>query len=135
MKKTTDRHSFILKPSTVNGAGVGVFALHDIAKGAHLELFLKDFQEEIRKEADVPEELRVYCLYQAGERLRCPKFFNRLDIGNYLNHSNNENTVYKKGLGYYAKRDIKKGEEIFANYRDLGEQFNEPASVREDYYK
>lgn len=119
MKNSTDRHSFILKPSTIEGAGVGVFALHDIAGGTYLELFLKDFQEEIRDENDVPEELRGYCLYQKDGKLLCPKFFNRMDVGNYLNHSNNPNTIYKKGEGYFAKHNIKKGEEIFTDYRGL----------------
>lgn len=135
MKNTTDRHSFILKPSTIKTAGVGVFALHDIAEGAYLDLFLKPFEEELRDENDVPEELRGYCISQKDSKLLCPKFFNRMDIGNYLNHSDNSNTVYKNGAGYFAKRDIKKGEEIFADYRDLGDQLGEPYDTRDEYYK
>ena len=57
--------------------------------------------------------------------------FNRMDIGNYLNHSENQNLRYEKGKGYFAKRNIKAGEELFANYRDL----NEPAETRGEYYK
>lgn len=135
MKNITNKHSFILKPSTIDGIGIGVFALHDITEGTYMELFLKDFQEELREERDVPEELRGYCIYQDGGKLLCPKFFNRMDIGNYLNHSDNANTVYKKGEGYFAKRDIKKGEEIFADYRNLGDQLGEPKEVRDEYYK
>lgn len=94
--KTTNRFSFILKPSTIRDGGVGVFALHDIAEGTYMELFLKDFQEELRNEKDVPEELRGYCLNHESGKLLCPKFFNRMDIGNYLNHSKNPNLRYKK---------------------------------------
>ena len=129
MRANTDHQSFILKPSTIKG--VGVFVLHDIAEGTFLELFRKDFQEEVREVNDVPEELRGFCLNHEGSKLLCPKFFNRMDIGNYVNHSENANMRYEKGEGYFAKRDIKTGEELFANYRELPE----PESLRKDYYK
>jgi len=41
-----------------------------------------------------------------------------VDIGNYVNHSENSNMKYEKDKGYFAKRDIKAGEELFANYRE-----------------
>ena len=129
MKTGTDGQSFILKPSTVEG--VGVFALHDIAEGTHMELFREDFEEEIRKPEDVPEKLRGFCLGREDGTLLCPKFFNRMDIGNYVNHSGNANMRYEKGRGYFAKRDIKAGEELLANYRELGE----PEGSREEYFK
>ncbi|MDP3982067.1 MAG: SET domain-containing protein, partial [bacterium] len=64
-------------------------------------------------------------------KLLCPKFFNRMDIGNYINHSENANMRYEKGKGYFAKRDIKAGEELLANYKEL----SEPEDTREEYYK
>lgn len=131
MKRETDRQSFIIKPSTIEHGGVGVFALHDIAEGTYMELFLKDFEEELRKREEVPEELQAYCLEQEDGTLLCPKLFNRLDIGNYLNHSEASNLRYEKGEGYFATRDIHKGEELFANYRELGE----PEDSREAYYR
>jgi SET domain-containing protein len=129
VRADTDHQSFILKPSSTKG--IGVFALHDIAEGTHLELFRKDFEEEVREVSDVPEELQGYCLTREDGTLLCPKFFNRMDIGNYVNHSENANMQYRKGSGYFAKRDIKAGEELLANYRELGE----PEHSREDYYK
>ena len=131
MKNTTDRFSFILKPSTAPDGGVGVFALHDIAQDTHLELFLEGFEEEICAEKDVPEALRGYCLRQGNSKILCPKYFNSMDIGNYLNHSENPNLRYEKGEGYFARRDIRSGEELFANYRELGEPKDEWAS----YYR
>lgn len=128
MKNKTNEFSFILKPSKY---GIGVFALHDIAEGAYLDLFREDFQEEVRETKDVPEELQGFCLGREDGKLLCPKFFNRMDIGNYLNHSENPNMRYEKGKGYFAKRDIKAGEELFADYREL----SEPENSREDYYK
>lgn len=132
MRTETDRKSFIIKPSTIPESGIGVFILHDVAAGAYLELFLKDFAEELCDPADVPEELQVFCLDQEDGKLLCPVHFNRLDIGNYLNHSvANQNIRYKEGVGYFALRDIKRGEELFANYNDLGE----PEESKEGYYK
>jgi SET domain-containing protein len=131
MKNTTDRESFILKPSTVPGGGIGVFALHDIAEGTHMAVFLPDFEEEIRNSEDVPEELQGFCLTQEDGTILCPKYFNSMDIGNYLNHSKTANLRYEKGKGYFAKRDIHAGEELLANYNELGE----PEEGREDYYE
>ncbi len=131
MRNTTDSFSFILKPSTTPNGGVGVFTLHDIAKDTYMELFLEDFKEEIYAEKDIPEELRGYCLRQRNGEILCPKYFNRMDIGNYINHSENSNMRYEKGKGYFAKMDIKAGEELFANYRELGEPQDEWAS----YYR
>ena len=130
MKNITDRFSFILKPSTIVNGGVGVFALNDIAKGTYMELFLKDFQEEIREKKDTPIELQGYCLNLSDGKILCPKFFNRMDIGNYLNHSENPNVRYEKDKGYFSVRDITTGEEILANYRDL----DEPVNTRAEYY-
>lgn len=129
MRTNTDHQSFILKPSAIKG--IGVFALHDIAEGTHLYLFREDFQEEVREIKDVPEELEGFCLNREDGKLLCPKFFNRMDIGNYVNHSENSNMRYEKGRGYFAKRDIKAGEELFANYREL----DEPEDSRDHYYK
>lgn len=125
----TNHESFILKPSTVEG--VGVFALHDIAEGTYMALFREDFQEELRDVEDVPKELRGFCLNREDGRLLCPKFFNRMDIGNYVNHSESANMRYEKGRGYFAARDITAGEELFANYRELGE----PEGSRAEYFK
>jgi SET domain-containing protein len=130
MENKTDHFSFILKPSTIKNAGVGVFALHDIAEGTHMALFSEGFQEEIRKSEDVPKELRGYCIIQKDGTLLCPKYFNKLDIGNYLNHSDTSNIIHID-KGYFSLRDIKAGEEIFADYREL----EEPEDKRESFYK
>ncbi len=94
-----------------------------------MELFLPDFQEEIVDTEDIPEELQVYCLDKEDGKLQCPKYFNRMDIGNYLNHSNTPNLRWEEGVGYFALREIKKGEELFADYKELGE----PESTRDSY--
>lgn len=130
MKQETNGFSFILRPSLVNNAGVGVFALHDIAEGTHMALFLEDFQEELYDKKDVPPALQGYCLDQEDGKILCPKLFNRMDIGNYLNHSPQANVRYEKGRGFFAKRDIRNDEEILADYREL----DEPENTWDKYY-
>jgi len=110
--------------------GVGVFALHDVAEGTHMELFTDRFEEEILAPEEVPMELRGFCLTQKDGKLLCPKRFNQMDIGNYINHSEAPNLRYEKGKGYFARRDIKAGEELLANYKELGE----PENKRDSYY-
>ena len=133
MRTDTDRRSFILKPSTVREAGVGVFILHDIAAGAHLELFVGDSEEELCDPNDLPAELRGFCLDQPGGKVLCPVYFNRLDIGNYLNHSIEKQNIRfaAEQREYFALRDLKKGEELFANYNELGE----PEDKKDAYYQ
>ena len=85
MKTTTNHESFIIKPSTIKGAGVGVFILHDVAKDTRMELFLPDFEEELRDKDDVPKELQGYCQNHLSARSflkawNCPK-----NISNLLN--------------------------------------------------
>ncbi len=122
MQNTTNGFSFILKPSKAVPGEVGVYAVHAIAKGVHLELFLEDFEELLYDKSEVPEALQGYCLNQENNKLLCPKYFNRMDIGNYLNHSaDKQNIRYEKDRGFFANRDIAAGEELLANYQELGE--------------
>lgn len=129
MPVVSDR-SFILRPSTIKGAGVGIFALHDIPAGTPLPLFSPDFKEELVDIDSVPEPLRVYCLDQPDGKMLCPTPFNRLDIGHYINHSRDPNVSWSEQGGHIARRDIKKDEELFADYREL----DEPKELWEAYY-
>jgi hypothetical protein len=132
MKNETNGFSFILKPSVAVPGGVGVFVLHDVAEGTHMALFLDDFEEAVYETHEVPEALQAYCLDQEDGKILCPKLFNRLDIGNYINHSSkHQNLRYEKGKGYFASRDIKEGEELLGDYKELGE----PKDTWEEYYR
>lgn len=131
METNADHRSFVLKPSTNPDAGVGVFTIRGITKGVHLDLFAPNFEEELVPTDSVPVELQMFCIDQADNMSLCPKYFNQLDIGNYLNHSvPKQNITYKEGEGFFALRNIDKGEELFANYQELGE----PKETWEDYY-
>lgn len=134
MKDYTDQFSFILKPSTIEGAGVGVFAAHDIKEGTLLRLFGdKEYSEgqisTTREYYDVPDIFRTYCIYKEGGKILCPLDFGNMPLGWYLNHSENSNTIEKED-GWYTKKDIKEGEEILIDYNT----FNEPEEYKDEYY-
>lgn len=127
----TDDHSFILKPSTISGASVGVFALHGIEPKVHLELKPqgKSIGVDV-KEADIPKSLLTYCVANENGTWRCPPEFNHMHLVWYLNHSDQPNAE-KRDDGYYSTKPIKSGEEILIDYNSLGE----PEDKKEDYYK
>jgi hypothetical protein len=123
----TNEFSFIVKPAQ---HGVGVFATHNISKGAHLRLFVdeettKHESRELKK-SDVPESFWGHCL-DRGETLICPPDFGALPIGWYVNHSETPNAAPGKNPNqhrryrWYALRDIQAGEEILFNYNALEE--------------
>ncbi len=130
MKKQTNEFSFILKPSN---HGVGVFAVHDIAKGTYLRLFGNEklFENRIRilKTNDIPAPFHDYCMNR-GDELVCPEDFGQMPVGWYLNHSKNPN-AHHQNYNWYAFRDIMAGEEILIDYNSL----EEPAEAKVNYYK
>ena len=127
---TTSEFSFILKPAD---HGIGVFAAHDIQKGAHLRLFgdkeTIDLRSIARPKNSIPELFQQFCM-DRGDKLICPEDFGHMHLGWYLNHSINPNTFRDDDFKWYASRDIKVGEEITIDYNSL----DEPLGAREDYY-
>lgn len=128
--KATDEFSFVLKPSAY---GVGVFAVHDIAKGTHLRLFgsrhASDTSMRECAKADVPETFRDFCI-DREDVLYCPADFGRMHIGWYVNHSQEPNAYSDDEYQWYALRDIGAGEEILVDYNEL----NEPEGAKDEYY-
>lgn len=122
--------SFILKPSTIAGAGVGVFAAHDIEKGSKI-VFLEDNQWRVLHKRDIPDDFLKLCAAQGNDFYICTNRFDHMEICWYLNHSDMPNITMIDFTTYEANRDIKKGEEIFMDYNQL----NEPESEKESYYK
>ena len=122
-----------LQPSKIHG--IGVFAIRDIPKGKNIfKTFLtyhltpvsvdviegntridgavKQFAHDV-----FPEHNGYIYLYRHG--------LNAVDIGFFLNHSKKAN-VFMDDMGFcYAARDIKKGQELFADY----EQYSENATL------
>ncbi|MEA3640881.1 MAG: GNAT family N-acetyltransferase [Lamprobacter sp.] len=119
MAQRTNDCSFRLRPSTIPGAGVGVFALHDIEQGTFLAV--KPRATAVGKtvaKAKIPEGLRAYCIEKKDGRLRCPKEFSHIHLVWFLNHSEKPNAEKRKD-GFYAKTRIDAGDEIFINYETL----------------
>lgn len=128
-KSSTDQFSFILKPGR---HGVGVFAVHGIKRGAYLRLFgdeLKLGDRSVKMPiGKVPKVFQSYCLAR-GRFLICPKDFGAMPVGWYLNHSIKPNAYHQK-LHWYAKRNIRPGEEILIDYNSLAE----PEYQKEKFY-
>ncbi|HTE22302.1 MAG TPA: SET domain-containing protein-lysine N-methyltransferase [Candidatus Limnocylindria bacterium] len=128
---STNEFSFVLKPSTVPGAGVGIFAVHDIAEGTKVTaLFSDGFVTSRRKVSEIPKIFLDYCIARDNDEYDCPRQFNRMEIGWYLNHSATPNLRIDTDA-HYTTRDIKAGEEVLINYNEL----DEPEDRKQAYYK
>jgi hypothetical protein len=109
--------------------GVGVFAILPIKKGSNI--FYGDDAEMVwidkSKLKSIPKELKKlyidFCV-KVGNKYGCPKNFNQLTIAWYLNNSKNPNVVCDKNYNFFAKRNIKKGEELTADYSTYSEEFS-----------
>lgn len=131
MRHRTDEFSFMLRVSTIASAGIGVFALHGIAKGVWLEVFPRGYRSRRFKASELPASLRSYCTAKPNDVYAAPRAFNRMSIGWYLNHSEAPNVLWDDDLdGYVAARDIAEGEELFIDYN----LFEEPAEKKAPYY-
>lgn len=131
--------SFVLKPSPLGG--IGVFSTHDIAKGT--QVFKGSFELRTLKTKDVPPELLKYCIHVNEEECLGPVRFDRMEIGWYMNHSDDPNVANEFVLTQethltigperkvFAVKDIKAGDEILIDYNALGE----PEHLKDDYYK
>lgn len=124
---TWTEYTFILQPSSIGG--VGVFATHDIPKGT--ELFRGDHSTRTLKIKDIPEPFVKYCIFLNDEECVCPERFDRMELGWYINHSNQPNISRHGAKCMITIRDIKAGEEIVMNYNEL----NEPEHLKETYFK
>lgn len=109
--------------------GVGVFAAHDIPRGA--KVFTGEFSKRRMLLKDIPPEFIKYCVYINDEECFCPERFDRMEIGWYINHSDHPNISKLSDDDVVAVQDIKAGDEILINYNQL----NEPEHLKEAYYK
>jgi SET domain-containing protein len=101
--------------------GIGVSAICDIKKGTYI--FYGDdeplFWVQRRKVKRLTDEIKKlyedFCIIK-GDLYGCPNNFNQLTPAWYLNHSKNPNVACDKDYKFYALRDIKKSEELTADY-------------------
>jgi len=117
MRNRIYKACFVLKPSPIHG--VGVFTTRGIQRGTFLELF--DPKEKLIDNATIASHGKLARHYgvKVARAFYCPANFHRMSIGWYLNHSGEPNTIYSRVEdGYYARRYIRKGEEITIDYGD-----------------
>ncbi len=102
--------------------GIGVVAIRDIPKG--INLFANDKNPMVEFGQNILEGLNAelkklyedFCIFDnKKKKVYCPENFNVLTIGWYLNHSKKPNVRFKND-NFYTTRDIKKGEELTADY-------------------
>ncbi len=115
---------FRLKPSTIVGAGVGVFATTAIPRGAALTgLFAEDDIRRLTWEEfatlDVPADVKDRFATRYDDECFVPSNFNRMSVGWYLNDSHDPNAGRDANYDYFALRDISAGEELLIRYDDL----------------
>jgi len=109
--------------------GIGVIAIRDIPKNTLLFEF--DNSELVWIESDklinLPDKLKKlyddFCIIKDNGKLYgCPENFNQLTAAWYLNCSDTPNVVIDESYNFYAKFDIKEGEELTVDYNTFSEQ-------------
>lgn len=114
----------ILRPSSV--AGIGVFAMRDIAQGCRAMFSMPHHDDQWIKVSKTEFELlpqhtqhliENYCLYDEDHYFVPDHGFKKIDLSLFLNHSDSPNIIsIEEGEYFEAVRDIKAGEELFVNY-------------------
>ncbi|MDE2019257.1 MAG: SET domain-containing protein-lysine N-methyltransferase [Patescibacteria group bacterium] len=124
-----------LRPSSVSG--VGVFAIRDIPKGINpfknfLSFHFSDLDPELvfnNDRIDPAVKELVNDMYGIGDgRLNLWQGgLNGIDISFFMNHSEKNPNMLSKESGEYfiTAREIKKGEELFADYGVYAENQDE----------
>ena len=109
--------------------GIGVFALQDIPKGCR-SMFSKANEQEqwipiTKAEVEnLPAHAKAlienYCLYDE-ENYFVPNYgFKKMDLVNFLNHSDTPNVIsINEGEFFEAITDIKQGEELVIDYGEI----------------
>lgn len=118
--KTLKTH---LKPSTIPGAGIGVFSLVDIPKDTLIfEVKRKDdYFFKISEIEDLPLSIQDYILgmtdgTEEGFYLDVPAF--KIYTAYYVNHSYEPNVFWDRRTDeLFSIRDIKEGEELTTYYK------------------
>jgi uncharacterized protein len=111
-----------LKPSLIEGAGVGVFAVEEIPSGIDPfpncdTILTRMSNHEFQSLSDAKKKMvRDFC-YGSGGYWMIPHDFNKLDISWYVNSSNNPNLFFDVTTGKYKTlRKIEIGEELTYDY-------------------
>jgi hypothetical protein len=112
VEETDDR--FELRPSTVPGAGLGVFARIDLPMGSTLEVIGVRVKRE--RLSDFCTHFADHHKFRVGDQLLIP-----LGFGGLVNHAPNPNLdklIEGDRVHFRANRPIAAGEELFFRYPD-----------------
>ena len=131
LQELRDETYVMIKPSAIEG--IGVFAIRDIPKGCRT-MFSKPIpnkdewivisKTEIEQLPQHSKDLiENYCLYDE-ENYFVPEYgFKKMDLVNFLNHSDTPNIIsINEGEYFEAIRDITKGEELLIDYGEIVEE-------------
>ncbi len=129
LDELTNHTYVILKPSAV--AGIGVFAVKDIAAGCRAMFNKPDPADAwiaiTKNEVDaLPAHAKYlienYCLFDE-EKYFVPDYgFKKIDLSLFLNHSDTPNIIsIEEGNYFEAIRNIGAGEELFIDYGQIVE--------------
>ena len=112
VNETDDR--FELRPSSIAGAGLGVFARMDLPEGSTLEVIgVRMTRESV---SDHCTHFADHHKFRIGDELLIP-----LGFGGLVNHSTNPNldkVIEGDRIRFRANRSIAAGEELFFRYPD-----------------
>jgi len=108
-----------LAPSKIHG--VGVFAIKNIPKNTNI--FSADNSRLVQVSAKTVRKQppRIKKLYDdfcvvKGDKYICPDNFNNLTVAWYLNNSKKPNVRCDKNYDFFARRNIRSGEELTVDY-------------------
>lgn len=108
----------MLKPSLIENAGVGCFAISEIPEGSRLVRPEVSGKNKYLQQEEIPDSLLKYCpLLESGEFL-APASFAAMSVFWYINHQREPN-VRQDAWKMYTSRDIEPGEELTLYYPDL----------------
>ena len=103
----------VLRPSRRHG--VGVFTTKFIQAGAKLRLFYPDDWKFVQRPRGEELEMCRRHGVRELEGFHCPRFWERMSLGWYLNHSARPNVVIA-GLRARALRAVRADEELTVDY-------------------
>lgn len=113
-----------LRPSKIDG--VGVFAIRCIPKNTKISKTIRKIKfiginpklifKNARIDRAVKQMVKDFFVIWKGKLYLPNLSLNEIDISFFINHSKKPNVIYKKEE-FFTLRDIKKGEELTADYR------------------
>lgn len=109
---------FMLRPSLIEGAGVGCFAETLIPEGHRLVVPEKSGSNRKLPQHEIPDSHLKYCPLLESGLFLAPANFATMSVFWYINHAREPN-IETSSWQLHAQRDIEPGEEVTMYYPDL----------------